>query len=194
MGNLGAINAYFDRNSLSKTMLTFSILMTMIVYYFMYIACYQLWTFMSFGAVFSNQINDTYFFYINTMELLSFIFVRTRSTIKYLPKFLTVSNLAFLMYLNSYMYPAQFEALNVLSNFSYFIFMYFLMKYEQDAINNWNPFSTWTPSETNPRCGYHHIILSSEYSIGFDIFTLAMPLRFRETFPTQSQRSFDILT
>lgn len=193
MGNIGAINAYFDRNRLNKVMLSLSILTVLMVYYLMYMACYTMWTFMAFNSTFSNQLNDAYFFYINTIELLTFIFIRTRLSLKYFPKFITIANLSFLMYINSHMYPAQFEALNVLFNFTFFIFFVFLF-IEQDAINNWNPFGQWTPSENNPRCGYHHVILSSEYSIGFDIFSMTMPLRFRETFPAQSQSSFDILT
>lgn len=61
---------------------------------------------MAFNSNFSKSLNDAYFFYINTIELLSFLFIRTRSTIKYLPKYLTIGNIMFLMYLNSYMYPS----------------------------------------------------------------------------------------
>lgn len=71
---------------------------------------------------------------------------------------------------------------------------YFLKNYECEAVNNWSPFAVHTPSENNPRCAYHNVILSSEYSIGFDIFSMAMPVRFRETFPHQSQNAYDVLT
>ena len=71
---------------------------------------------------------------------------------------------------------------------------YFLNNYEYEAINNWNPFGSWTPSEINPRCGYHHVLLSSQYSIGFDIFSMAFPVRFREAFPEDSQNAQNILS
>ncbi len=69
---------------------------------------------MAFGTTLAPSVNDGYFFYVNTIELLSFLFIRTRSSIKYFPKMITLYNLIFLMYVNSYMYACQFEALNVL--------------------------------------------------------------------------------
>ena len=61
---------------------------------------------MAFNNNYTKSLNDAYFFYINTIELLSFLFIRTRSSIKYAPKFLTMANMMFLMYLNSFMYPS----------------------------------------------------------------------------------------
>ena len=193
MGNIGAMSAYIDRNGASKLCLGFAVMATLLTYYLMYMACYQFWTYMAFSSTFSSQLNDSYFFYINTIELLSFIFIRTRSSIKYFPKFITIANLMFLFYINSFMYPCQFEALNVLQWFSMFTLTYFMQTFEWEAMNNWSPFGHWTPSENNPRCGYHDVILSSEYSIGFDVFSMTMPLRFRERFSLQSQSSFEIL-
>jgi hypothetical protein len=73
------------------------------------------------------------------------------------------------------------------------VFICFLNHFEYPAINHWNPFGTWTPSELNPRCGYHHVLISPGYQIGFNIFTIVMPLRFREAFPPSSQRTHDFL-
>ena len=159
----------------------------------MYLACYEIWTIWAFNSNFSMALNDAYFFYISTLELMSFLFIRTRSSIKYLPKLLTIVNMMFLMYVNSFMYGCQFEALNILQNISMYFMLYFLNNYEFEAINNWNPFGSWTPSESNPRCGYHHVLLSSHYSIGFDIFSMTFPLRFRETFPNDSQAAMNVL-
>lgn len=154
----------------------------------MFLACSNVWTLMCFNSYFSMALNDTYFFYVNMMELCSFLLIRTRSSLKYFPKYITLANMFFLIYVNSYMYPCQFEALSVLENFSFFVLFYFLDKYEYEAVNEWNPFGTWTPSESNPRCGYHNVLLNVHYSIGFDIFSLGMPLRFRERFSPESQR------
>jgi hypothetical protein len=187
MGNLGALSAFHDRMGMSKTAMCFGISMTCVIYYMMYMACFQFWTMMAFNtAHISNQFNDAYFFYVNTIELLSFVFLRTRSTIKYFPKFITMANLMFLMYNSSYMYSCQFESLSVLQNFSFCLLCYFLKNYECEAVNNWSPFGIHTPTENNPRCAYQNVILSSEYSIGFDIFSLGMPVRFRESFTPQS--------
>lgn len=190
MGNIGALSAYFDRNRRNKCLIYFAVVTILMVYYLMYLASYSLWTFMAFQGPYSGSLNDSYFFYMNSVELLSFIFIRTRSSIKYLPKYLTIANLIFLMYTNSYMYPCQFEALGVLQNFSYFLFLYFLKNFEYEALENWSPFGFYTPSEHNPRTGYHHVFLGSEYQYGFDIFSMGFPLRFREAFSTPNRSAF----
>ena len=114
MGGIGALSAYLDRMRKSKIFVFASIFLILCIYYLMYLSCYQFWTFMTFNSSFSGSLNDGYFFYVNLMELGSFIFIRTRSSIKYLPKFLSIGNLMFLMYINSYIYACQFESLSVL--------------------------------------------------------------------------------
>ena len=74
------------------------------------------------------------------------------------------------------------------------MFFFFLNHFEYEALNNWNPFGHWTPSEQNPRCGYHHVFLGSQYSIAFDIFSIGYPLKFRESFPRESIEAHDLLT
>ena len=106
MGNTGALAAYLDRNERSKVPLMLSLMNALIVYYVMYIASYHIWTKWTFNSVYSGIINDQYFFYVNYTELIAFVFIRTRSSIKYLPKLITVINLMFLMYVNQQMYAA----------------------------------------------------------------------------------------
>lgn len=69
---------------------------------------------MAFNNTISGSFNDAYFFYVNMIEMVSFIFVRTRSSIKYFPKLITIANITFLFYVNSEMYPCQFESLSFL--------------------------------------------------------------------------------
>ena len=106
MGDVGALSAYLDRNGMSKKLLFLAFISTLVIYYLMYMGCYQIWSLMAFNTSFARSLNDAYFFYMNTIELLSFLFIRTRSSIKYFPKMITMANLMFLMYVNSYMYPA----------------------------------------------------------------------------------------
>lgn len=105
MGDIGALSAYLDRNGLSKSWLMFSLVSMVTIYYLMYMSCYTIWTYMAFNTSFAGFLNHAYFFYMNTIELMSFLFIRTRSSIKYLPKLITICNLMFLLYVNSYMYP-----------------------------------------------------------------------------------------
>ena len=68
-----------------------------------------------------------YFYYVNLMELGSFIFVRTRSSIKYLPKFISLSNLIFLIYLSQSDLPHFKLAFKILMGMSGFIYSYFII-------------------------------------------------------------------
>jgi len=160
-----------------------SIFLGLLVYYLMYIACQYLWTKICFGETYSGIINDHYFFYVNYSELIFFIFIRTRSSIKYAPKYLTILNIIYLFYVHMYIYPAVFEAFIVLTYATLFIFCWFIVRYEVPSVNDWNQCGSYTPSESNPRCGYHHILVAPVYNFGFDLIPLFFPLHSEETFP-----------
>ena len=69
---------------------------------------------MAFNSTFSGMVNEEYYLTVALFELLSFQFIRTRSSIKYFPKFITILNMVFLMYVTAHMYPAQQEAMQLL--------------------------------------------------------------------------------
>ena len=186
LGNTGAQAAYLDRHRLSKGGLMVGLSSSLIIYYGMFISCNKMWTMLCFNNTYSGMVNEEYFFYVNYMELVTFLFIRTRSSIKYFPKLITIFNLTFLMYINAHMYAPQQEALLILNNVSILTFLYFIIKYEIDAVQKWNPFGSYTPSIHNPRCAYHHVSQGTEWSIGFDLISMFHPLRFQETFPMQS--------
>ncbi len=106
MPHIGAHAAHLDRRGASKVELIFAFLGCLFIFYFMYGSCYFLWTSISFPMIFARGINDIYFFYINIMEFMTLLFIRTRSSIKYFPKFITILNICFLFYVNSYFYSA----------------------------------------------------------------------------------------
>ena len=86
-----------------------------------------------------------YFGYINLLEFTCFIFVRTRMSIKYLPKFITVLNVVFMFYINSYMYSASYQYFVFMFAATVYVFCFFLLEYEHKAIHEWNPFDMYTP-------------------------------------------------
>jgi hypothetical protein len=59
---------------------------------------------MIFNSTYSGTVDQSYFFMVNVFEILSLMFVRTRSTIKYLPKFILILNVMYLMYVSSFVY------------------------------------------------------------------------------------------
>lgn len=194
MGDMGALAAYLDREGISRSIIYLTYCCSLALYYVMYIACSHLWTIMCFSSlIYSDNINQSYFFYVNMLELCAFIFLRTRSSIKYFPKIISLANILFLFYINSTMYASQYEALALLQNFSIFMLFFFLSRYEYEAVNNWNPFGTWTPSEVNPRCAYQHVLASPNYAIGFDVLSMTMPVHFRERFTPESRAAFSLL-
>ena len=110
--------------------------------------------------------------------MTTFLCVRTRSSIKYFSKYVTIANIIFLMYINSHIYAAQLESFLVLVSVTLYFLAYFLLHFEAKAIQDWNPYGSYTPSESNPRCGYIHMLQSAEYTSGFDVFTMFLPLSF----------------
>lgn len=97
-----------------------------------------MWTSLTFGETYSGIINDRYFFYVNYTELIFLVFCRTRSSIKYLPKYITILNIVYLFYVNMYIYPPVYEAHVVLINCTLFIIIWFILRYEIQAVNEWN--------------------------------------------------------
>lgn len=82
---------------------------------------------MMFPYTFPNALDDMYFGYINFVEFANFLFVRTRISIKYLPKFISILNVVFLFYINSYMYGASTQLLMFVFFASLFAFSFFLL-------------------------------------------------------------------
>lgn len=130
MPHIGAQAAYLDRRGSSKVGLIFAFIGCLSAFYFMYGSCYFLFTAMSFPSIFARGINDVYFFYYNMVEFMSLVFIRTRSSIKYFPKIVTLMNLWYLFYVNSYIYAAFYECYACLFYTTMFIFFGFLKYYE----------------------------------------------------------------
>ena len=101
---------------------------------------------MLFPEPFAGHINDIYFAYANFLEFFVFIFIRTRSSIKFYAKFMTLINVMFLFYINSYMYAAQIQFYNMMFFLTLAISAAFLEFFEIPAIQDWNPFEENTPS------------------------------------------------
>ena len=134
---------------------------------------------MMFPEPYAGHINDMYFAYANFLEFFMFIFIRTRSSIKFCPKFITCLNVMFLFYINSYMYGAQVQFFNMVIVLTVAICLAFLEFFEMPAIQEWNPFDANTPRYASPRIGYQHVLADTNFGLGFDIWQAFMPLRGR---------------
>lgn len=149
---------------------------------------------MMFPEPFAGQLNDIYFAYSNFLEFFVFIFIRTRSSIKFYAKFISIINVMFLFYINSYMYSAQTAFMSMLFFLTVAISFAFLEMFEVPSIQDWNPFHESTPRFTAPRIGYQHVMSDSNFGTGFDIWQVFMPLRSRDHFTVYEQGIFNELS
>ena len=154
MGVIGALSANFDRQGASKKIFLSGIFYTFFIFSFMQSSCYFFWTMIAFPDTWAGEINSIYFVYSNFLEFFCFIFIRTRTSIKFFPKFITIPNLIFLFYINSYMYAAQTAFLVMLFSLTIAVCFAFLEFFEVPAMQEWNPFNEATPRHTSPRIGY----------------------------------------
>ena len=191
MGVIGAYAAHLDRQGESKTTFLMGLVYTLFVFYFMQTSCYYFWTTMIFPEQFAGHINDMYFGYANFLEFFAFIFIRTRSSIKYCAKFITIINIIFLFYINSYMYSAMTHFFWMMYALSIAIFLAFLEFFEVPAIQDWNPFDENTPRYASPRIGFQHVVADSNFGIGFEIWQSFIPLRARQNFSLFEQGLFN---
>ena len=88
---------------------------------------------------------DYFVIYAFYLEFFAYIFIRTRSSIKFFAKFITILNVIFLFYMNNYMYAAQYQFFYMLIALTIAIGMAFLEYFEIPAIQDWHPFDVNTP-------------------------------------------------
>ena len=147
-----------------------------------------------FPVMYPGSVNDAFFSQMYIMEFLTFTFVRTRTTIKYLAKFICILNVIFLIYLNAYLYSASSAMVLVLFMTDIALLFFFLGEFEAPALLDWNPFARDTPSESTPRAGYHLVLNDASFGLGFNLWHIFVPLRFRNSFTLAEQTEFDRLS
>jgi len=127
-----------------------------------------------------------YYFYLLLMESLILIFARTRISIYYLPKLITIMNVLTLYYCFISFFPFFHLAFNLLFLFACSLILLFMRLFELSG-TEWNPFSLHAPGINNPRQVYIHTARST-FSISFDLYSLFMPVRLRSEFDPEEQR------
>lgn len=140
MGIIGAQIADLQRTKQSKVFFALAVVAILLLTYYVQTCCYYVWVRLMFPASFASNLNDLYFFYSNLLEFNFFIFIRTRLSLKYYPKVVTLLNLVFFVYLNSYMYSAQLQIYRLLLSTNILVFITVLLEFEVPAVREWNPF------------------------------------------------------
>ena len=75
--------------------------------YYVQASTFTAWTKFIFPHIYPRQLAERYFIYLSLVEFTWLIFARSRLTLKYYPKMVTLINLAFLIYINSYAYAGS---------------------------------------------------------------------------------------
>ena len=111
-----------------------------------------------------------YYIYIYILEIGIVILVRTRISIIYFSRIITIINILYLFYCFSNIFPFVSLATTILLWSTLTILLIFAKCYEIPAIRR-NPFINYNPSITNPRQAYQHT-LASMFSIGLNIWSI----------------------
>jgi hypothetical protein len=99
--------AHYGDNNQKKNLLTICVLTFFFFVYYIQASTFVAWTKFIFPHIYPRQLGERYFIYLNLVEFTWLIFARSRLTLKYYPKMVTLLNLAFLIYINSYAYAAS---------------------------------------------------------------------------------------
>lgn len=103
--------AFYDSQGKSKFMFGIAIFISLLLSYFVQTCCFFIWQKLVFPHFYPQELSDLYFAYLNFIEFTWFVFGRTRLTLKYYPKIITILNVTFLVYINSYKYAASTQLL-----------------------------------------------------------------------------------
>lgn len=174
--------AYYDSSGSSKLAFCLAVTICLMLTYFVQTCCFFIWSRIVFPHTYPGGLGDIYFAYLNFFEFSWFLFARTRLTLKYYPKIVTVLNIAFFCYINSYNYAASMQFLFFILSFNILVLFVFLQEVESPAIQKWSPFDVNTPAIFRPRIGHHEVLNDTNYGTGLYIWTAFMPLKGRQQF------------
>lgn len=157
------------------------------LFYFVYLASSSIWTFLLFRKSIPMGLDENFYGFIACIEFLSILFIRTRSSFKFIPIFL---NFLFVLYL----YYVKFTAYGFFFIGMYFIIClslaYFglnLLLFEIPALS-WNPSFHYTPSLEKPRLLYFPLFSITSYYDLPHFWSMFYPLHDRSFF-TNAQMS-----
>jgi len=137
----------------SKTELIKSFLKMMLVVYFIYLSGLFVGSFILFSKSLPKGLDENFLAFIAVLELLCLLFVRTRSSLKWFPRFSVLLMAAFVYYLQNTVYGYYSLLLFILTLFVISIFAFMLETFEIPALS-WNESHHYTPSLHRPRCMY----------------------------------------
>lgn len=160
------------------------------IFYCIYVSLFEFLDTLLFIWSFPLGINIKFYILIAVLELGSFMFVRTRTSLKYFPKFIFLFLFMFCFYIqfNSYAFYDEAFVCIVLATIS--LLLLFIIFIEIPALS-WNPSFHYTPSVEKPRTLYNPLFSMSWYYDLPHLWTMFFPLHDRSTFTENEMALID---
>ncbi len=183
---VGIYEANLERTRRADKYLVLSYIFFLTITYLFYGACFTVWNQLFFdGRPLAVGDSQNYYPYLEIVELFLLVFVRTRVSIMYFPKVITVLNVLYLFYVYCNFFPFSGLSVGALTCCSMLVFVLFLKYFELPAAQ-WNPFGPHTPSANNPRQAYIPTP-QARFSLGFDLWSLFYAPTLRSGFGPEEQ-------
>lgn len=180
----------YNHRQHEKKYVIFAFICLLLLFYFIYLGSYYFWNATLFGKSFPKGLEESYYSFIAAIELINLLFFRTRTTLKYLPKYLFILQFMFLYHLNNTAYGNYNILFGFMSALSFFLISYTLLHLEIEALD-WNPSFHYTPSVEKPRMLYYPLFNMSEFYDLPQFWTMFYPLYGRSQFHEEEMALVD---
>ncbi|CAD8151361.1 unnamed protein product [Paramecium octaurelia] len=185
-----------DRTQRSKKQLIIAFTLMLFLIYFIYLSSIFIGSYLLFKAQVPYGLEDNFFGLVTVSEFASLLFLRTRTSLYFLPKFTIIFYYLFLWYVRSTTYGFYSLAMLTLSYACFGTFCLFIFIYEIPSLE-WNPLSFYTPTLDRPRCYYLPVFSMNWVNELPQLWTMFYPLHGRRYFQIQNlalvDRNFPLL-
>ena len=130
--------------------------------YFIYLSALSIGSYILFYKPMPRGVDENFLAYLAILELLTLIFIRTRSSIKWFPPISMILICTFLFYVQNTVFGFYILLLYSLMFFVLFSFSIVMIEFEIPA-TQWNESYHYTPSLNRARCMYFPLFNLSWY-------------------------------
>ena len=162
----------------------------MIIFYCIFVSLFEFLDSLLFVMSFPLGIDLKFYILIVVMEVTSFLFIRTRTSLKFFPKMVFIFLFTFCFYIQFNGYAFYNEAFLCLVFACLFFLCLFISFIEIPALS-WNPSYHYTPSIEKPRTLYNPLFSMSWYYDLPHLWTMFYPLHDRSTFTENEMALID---
>ena len=160
------------------------------LFYFVYLASSTVWTFLLFRKSIPSGLDENFYGFIACIEFLSILFIRTRSSFKFIPFFLNFMFVLYLYYVKFTCYGYFFLGFYFTICLSFAYFGLNLLLFEIPALS-WNPSYHYAPSFEKPRLLYFPLFSISSYYDLPHFWSMFYPMHDRSYFSNAEMSLID---